>query len=293
MRRDTDLDSKDDTDVKVAQVIGALSLALLGMAVVLQLRRPAGIAGVEDPDLEKIVDGLVLFPFALVGVLLIVKRGNPLGWVMCAAGFLGELGYFMSEYSLRALFVDPGSLPGGEIANLIGANTFVPVVVINFVFLTLLFPSGRPPSPRWTPVLWMAGTALGSFLVSSLLMPGPIDEDRPSLLNPIGITAARPLFEVVQAVAGIVVAVAFVAALVSLFVRLVRSEGEARRWIALFAGVFFARIAMFAVDDAVQEVIPAWGPLAPLVITSAIPVIVYRVAVRAPLLPSKQTHKDG
>jgi hypothetical protein len=40
------------------------------------------------------------------------------------------------------------------------------------------------PKPS-NPVAWFAGGALASNVLSTALLPGPLDEDRPAITNPI------------------------------------------------------------------------------------------------------------
>ena len=91
--------------------------------------------------------------FAMLGfVVALRKPGNPLGWLI-----LGTAGFFaLSEdasfYAVADYRLHHGSLPLGWLA-LITQPGWAPGIV-SFGLIVLLFPDGRPPSPRWRWVLW-------------------------------------------------------------------------------------------------------------------------------------------
>ena len=67
---------------------------------------------------------------------------------------------FVAEYASATLLAEPGSLlsklPGGEA--LAWVSSWVWVVHFGpFLFLALLFPDARLPSPRWRPFAWVVG----------------------------------------------------------------------------------------------------------------------------------------
>jgi len=131
----------------------------------------------------------------------------------------------------------------GETAAWFSSWSWIPLVFVPTSFLLLLFPDGRPPSPRWRPVAWCAGLGITGFVVGYALEAGPL-EDFPQIANPYGIDS--PIVEVVGVAAGIAVGGSMVASAVSLVMRLRRGGSEQRqqiKWLAyggaVVVGVIF------------------------------------------------------
>src|SRR5215217_6800769 len=136
---------------------------------------------------------IVLVPLAAwtltsstVGTIIVSRRPeNPIGWILCAIGFLWACNIFSGLYGIQALVTDPGSLPAGEVAAWVGTWVVYPAFGL-LAYLFLLFPDGRPLSPRWHPLLWtnsvliVVGSAVWAFT------PGPI-AGLEGIRNPLGI----------------------------------------------------------------------------------------------------------
>jgi hypothetical protein len=139
--------------------------------------------------------------------------------------------HFTSEYATYALMAAPGSLPAAKVAAWIYSWVWVPALGF-IVFLPLLFPSGRLPSPRWRPFAWFSVllAALGTIVAAFSPAPGV----GLSIRNPFGIGSLPNLSEQLQA---LMFALIFVAS-ASLVVRLRRARGVERqqiKWVA-YAG---------------------------------------------------------
>jgi hypothetical protein len=146
--------------------------------------------------------------------------------------------------------------------------------------LLLLFPDGRPPSPRWRPVLWLVlGTAvLGSVHVA--LKPGTLNTEMLPAANPAGIESLSGLFDVVNGVLIVPFAVALILSAASVIVRFRRSRGEERlqmKWLAFAAGLLIAAflvgilvLVSFGYEDAGGGLVGAALAVVPVAIGIAI-----------------------
>ena len=100
--------------------------------------------------------GAVLAAFATVGAVVAARHPhNAVGWLCLAVGLLGSLNALAVPYAAYAFVTRPGSLPGG-LAMAWLSLWLSYVWGLTFTFLPLLFPTGRPPTPRWRPVAWAA-----------------------------------------------------------------------------------------------------------------------------------------
>jgi hypothetical protein len=100
------------------------------------------------------------------------------------------------------------------------------------VFLPLLFPSGRLPSPRWSPFAWLSVSLVAAGTIVAALSPAP--GVGLSVRNPFGIESLPNLNEQLQA---LMFALIFVAS-ASLVMRLHHARGVERqqiKWVA-YAG---------------------------------------------------------
>jgi hypothetical protein len=110
----------------------------------------------------------VILAFSSVGALVASRRPrNAIGWLFCFGALVWVLGELTLEYAVYALITAPGALPGGARATWLGAWARGMGWFLVIVFLFLLFPNGRLPSPRWRPVLWSAGGFVALFTLVS------------------------------------------------------------------------------------------------------------------------------
>jgi hypothetical protein len=125
--------------------------------------------------------------FAGVGAVLVVRRpGNAVGWLCLALGLTGTSQVTAQAYATHALVTAPGTLPGGTFAAWWAGWTGTPVYLILTMFLPLLFPTGRPPSPRWRPLLWASLACFAANSAVAALTPGPL-AGAPQFENPFGV----------------------------------------------------------------------------------------------------------
>jgi hypothetical protein len=175
--------------------------------------------------------------FVSVGAVLSSRRPeNPIGWLFCVVALSNLLWAFAWQYAVFALVTKPGSLPGGGIMAWLGtgwlANTGWGLMVI---FVPLLFPTGKLPSPRWRPVAWLGASLLASSIVVFAFRPGPISSEGPSVSNPLGIEGAAGAIHLADTATSLCSVPVMIAAVASVIVRFRRARGEERQQIKWFA----------------------------------------------------------
>jgi hypothetical protein len=146
-----------------ALVVGALILALVVVDVPLArlAHQSLNASGGSSPVWYSAALGVVGF------VVASRKPGNPLGWIMLAAAAVSSLSQDASFYMVADYRLRHGGLPLGWIAVLAQPGWAVSIVLSGL--LVLLFPDGRPPSPRWRWVLWLYLAAAALYLVGVLV----------------------------------------------------------------------------------------------------------------------------
>jgi len=153
--------------VAAASLIATVALFIAGNAL-----RGATPTRLISPHDLAVVDGwwirlstLYALAFALVGALIVARRpGNRIGWVACGIGLLTVLYQFGLGYAAFGTFVNR-SLPALDFVKWLEVWLWVVPVMLMLFFLPLLFPDGKPISPRWWLLapLVLVGFGLGLF----------------------------------------------------------------------------------------------------------------------------------
>ncbi len=219
-------------------VATALALGSIGLEIV----GPSDLSATADPEAS--AGGLVLVgvlaivasAFTVLGAIVVSREPrNPIGWLLELMGLSWAVLGISDEVYLRVI------LPGGDEPGLAayvvwcGNWVWLPAFVPAFTFLPLLFPTGRPLSGRWRPLIWIAVLGATMGVVASATKPGRLDGAR-AVVNPFGID--HPALEVVNLIGfGILLPVAL-PSIVGLVVRFRRSFGVERlqlKWVAASA----------------------------------------------------------
>ena len=185
-----------------------------------------------------------LLAYSTVGAIVASRRpGNAIGWILCALGVLLGIAVFAQGYADYTLVVRPGSLPGAEA--LIWTSSWAGSVLNAApALLLLLFPNGRPPSRRWRPVAWLAVLVAAMAATGSALRPGVLNDDYPTVTNPVSFGGPFGDFLGLMSAAGSVLGTAAILlSAVAMVLRLRRARGEERqqlKWISLGGGVMAA-----------------------------------------------------
>jgi signal transduction histidine kinase len=184
--------------------------------------------------------------YVAIGSLIVIRRGNVLGWLLCWMGSWITAAQFSETYPLYALVANPGSLPGARYVAT--AQVFFGIASAALGPIFLLFPSGEVPGPRWRPLLWIApGATIAATLVFALrdgALNGSIVDFGISLDNPIGFLD-RGLAGAITGALGMLAVAAGIACAVSLVLRYRRSTGDERQQIRWLAYVGAAALTFF------------------------------------------------
>jgi hypothetical protein len=213
----------------------------------------------EDREPSGGVAGLVLIVVVVaalgpIGAVVASNRPrNPIGWFLCAsppllaAMALGEGLYWL------AVIEDSAAVATAELGLWLNNWLWVPMVVFLFVFLPLLFPTGRPPTPRWRIVGWMGLGAGLAMAIGTAFQPGPLDSFR-WVENPLGVEAMPAA---VPSLGFALWVVSSIAAVASLVVRFRRSQGVERqqiKWVVAAAiQLLLTFVAGGVLDSALSE----------------------------------------
>jgi len=255
--------------------LGVVVLVLAGMTVLVLL-------GPGDPNFQSDPVGFVGFicafgAFGLVGALIVWQRpGNTLGWVLAATGLLAAWGASADTYVDSAYAANRGVDLLYLTSVWISLWYWFPLIGLTLVFTPLLFPDGRPPSPRWRFVVWGAGCTLAliGFLAA---FRERVEFQGISMDNPLGMPGIEdPEKSTLGSVLFGFFILFLVLALVSVVVRYLRSGGAQRqqiKWLMLATAlsalmVFFEEITGIEMDTEVPFAISI--ALFPLTIAVAI-----------------------
>jgi hypothetical protein len=133
-----------------------------------------GLAGTGSRALDSLFN-LSLLAYPLVGTLIIARQPqNRVGWILTSSLLL-ILANLSHEFALYSLMTQPDLSSVGRyaawLANWLPAVAFFPMATL----LLLLFPDGRPLSPRWQFVAWLTLASAAALAVGFALAPGPLD----------------------------------------------------------------------------------------------------------------------
>src|ERR671921_1189754 len=226
----------------------AVSLGLIGLGLFFMVVSRRAGAPVFDYWLLNTVMAVSFSPVGAIIAPRLPPR-NPIGWLFCTVGLFAAIRVFCAEYAIATLLAEPGSWPsvllGGEA--LAWVSSWVWVVHFGpFIFLALLFPDGRLPSPRWRPFAALVALAVAEGPVAVALWPGTAARFD-SVTSPLGIEVAANVINPVETIMYILA----LTAAASLLVRLIRSKGIERQQVKWFA---FA-VGMLAISTTLAYVV--------------------------------------
>jgi hypothetical protein len=158
-----------------------LSLLLIALTIAFHLITHYDwyFGGSFQPWRMQTVEALGVLGAPILGALIVWRQPtNRYGWVWCLLGLAMAVRGAAYAYEIWALYVAPYQ-PRGLEAAWVGTVTdtlawgLIPLVLV-------LFPDGRPPSPRWRPVVWATVVVVVAWTLSKALAPGPMIEGTPN-----------------------------------------------------------------------------------------------------------------
>jgi hypothetical protein len=207
---------------------------------------------------------IVMTSFAIVGAVLAARRpGNGIGWICLGLALLGGSRHAAHTYATHGLITEPGSLPGTHLAAWWIGLTSTPSIVVLLMLLPLLFPTGRPPSPRWRPVLWLVLATMAVGTLSSAFSPGPI-QGAPEFENPLAVEIPVEIPAPIGGLLFLTFIGIFMAAAVlstaSVVARYRHARGPERQQLKWFLFAFLLVIANLIVGSAAGAVLSGGDP---------------------------------
>jgi two-component system, NarL family, sensor kinase len=241
--------------VVFARVLAVVAVAAGGLAAIVGIVNGQTLADlVQQNVLTSIVVGST---FGVVGAVVIAQDArNALGWLFCVQGQLQCWSALSSQY---AAHVPVGAI--GGLTAFIGAYAWFPGMLIALTLTAPLFPNGRPPTPRWRPLLWIGVAVSAIGTIGVCLTDGPMRDSFPGYRNPIALPiAAEPALTVASEIVLVSAAGCAVAGIVGMIVRAATLTGRGRRQ-AIWLLSAFAVGVIAQTLDAVNPLIPtiAWS----------------------------------
>jgi hypothetical protein len=209
-----------------------------------------------QPLLRNSLALLVPIGYALIGALIVARQPrNAIGCLYAAVGLtLASTAGLAQSYAVYTLVVHPGALPGGAVVLWLQSPALDSLFVLMMTLVLLLFPDGRPLTPRWRIAVWSAviGAALG---LSQAFEPFHIDAPLQSFRNPYIATGwAATLLDWAGAASTLPILAGLVGGIVSVVLRFRRSRGVERQQLRWFATAVVTIVAAVIATIAVYLV---------------------------------------
>ena len=175
-----------------------------------------------------------------VAVLIAMRRpDNLLGWIFFLVGFSQGLVSFSLQYARYVLVTSPGALPGGPLMSWLGQIAWFPGLSLMLTYAILLFPTGRPPSPRWRIFAWLCALPLIFFIpvaITAWSYRGLV-----LILNPDQVQLPAGILGILFQLSFPMLLLCGLVSLVSIILRFRKGDLIERRqikWVAFAAGLF-------------------------------------------------------
>lgn len=216
-----------------------LAWTLFGVTVMLEL---ATVVLLHGNDSESILSNIMFFTaldvlLALGALIASLQPVNPIGWTLIASAILVVIGQAGGDYGAYGLVQHPGAVPLARSVTTLGLWAAQISVVLLLTLVPLLFPTGRPPSRRWRPVLYLTLFSVLAFTAGIPLAPlGETNSIFEHFLSPLGSPATEPVGSLLIGGGMLAGIAAGFGSATSLVVRFRRARGVERqqlKWLCL------------------------------------------------------------
>ncbi|HAF12045.1 MAG TPA: hypothetical protein DCK98_18495 [Chloroflexi bacterium] len=268
-------------------VFVALSVVLALVATVLGwLSRDTPTPAGQSLGTKALDIGVPIAALTFVAVAELIRRRHPrhlVGWMFLLLGLSAEILFASEAYGLFGTITAPGALPAAGTVMWLATWTWaLPVIVLAIALL--VFPDGRPLSPRWWIVAWIA-------IVSGVLQSVADAYGTPLVLTdipmdtPLGTPFPLDALNVVSTIGTLGSVAATLAAGTSLIIRFRRAAGIERqqlKWVAYGGAIATVGFVLGSVGYVVPEIGPLGNAVASFAvllipITAGLAILRYRL----------------
>ncbi|HJP64723.1 MAG TPA: histidine kinase, partial [Actinomycetota bacterium] len=256
----------------LAWTLAATCLLLLGALTWLSRSNHEPWASFLDKQSFTLVFGLV---FPLAGAVIASRHPrNVVPWLMIGAPFFAILQSAANAYARHALIVAPGSIPAGDFVSWVDAWAWVPLAQSG-PLLFLFLPDGRLLSRRWR---WVLYAALAELVITLTGFMATWPVRGAALLEGADKLPSIPLLTKVAEVTFPLFFLVFLASIVSVIARFVRSRGEERqqlKWITFGVVLMFVEFIATTIHQ-LPPIVDALT-IVPLGVALGIAILKYRL----------------
>ena len=255
------------------RAVAAWLVAASGIIAILvsQIANPADL-------IVALIIGEVVVSFGAVGAVVITHMpGNRVGWLLWGSGAVLGWATAGTAYATNSAVTCGGCLPATLPIAVLTSLAFGPVVGVVGIFIPLLFPNGRPPSPRWRPVAWFGIAATILFTISIAVTPGPMSG---GIENPIGMDAGGGQNGLIQIVSLACLCGALVLALASVAWRFRHAgvvERQQLRWFGYAGLVMIAGLVIGLVGPFDEAWVLLFAGLGLMPLATGVAILRYRL----------------
>ena len=237
---------------RLAWVVCGVTVAAVLVRLGLAIFDPASSDASSGPNVPgggipmAVIEVLFISAIAVIGALVASRRPqNPIGWIIGAIALFFGLTDLVAHAYWTFELGQTGPSGAATWTAWLATWIWLPAIVSALVLFPLLFPTGRPPTPRWRWVQWLGLTGGVVMLLGFWFVPGKL-EGYP-MDNPIGASGLGVAVEAAGGTGFVLLVMAMAGSVASLVVRFRRSRGEEReqiKWVAAAAVLFVAIYAL-------------------------------------------------